>query len=193
MPASTFSTAALSSSLSRASPLDQALLYAGVLTFTSAAAYAAYSYWQRTSKTAASLAKAATGKPATSRSQLPAAPANVEYAAATAAEQITKPLDAAAQANTTPAATVTSLPAPLRTRLSTAHGILFDLDGTLVESAEIWYTQTSHPTHTHYNVPTLLVTTEADDGASGVMCGILTRLSGIVSSTAPVGTSATRR
>lgn len=135
----TFSTTALSSSLLSASRLDQALLFAGVLTFTSAAAYAAYSYWQRASNSAANTSKAATVKPTATKRPLQSAATNAEYAAATAVEQITKPLDTAQQANTTPAATVTNLPTPLRTRLSSARGVLFDLDGTLVESAEIWY------------------------------------------------------
>ena len=129
------------SSLSRASALDQTLLYAGVLTFTSATAYAAYSYWQRTSRTAATASKAATVKPAAATAKKPSQPAAppTEYAAATAKEQLTKSVDTTQQANTTPAATPANLPTPLRTRLSTASGVLFDLDGTLVESAEIWY------------------------------------------------------
>ena len=137
-------TTAVSSSLSSASRLDQALLFAGVLTFTSASAYAAYSYWQRASSTAANGSRGASVKPtaSTKKSQ------QTEYAAATAEEQLTKPLDAAKQANTTPAATISKLPAKLRTRLSAARGLLFDLDGTLVESAEIWYEEDTYK-HAH--------------------------------------------
>ena len=133
----TQSLSALSSSLSRTSRLDQALLLAGVVTFTSAAAYAAYSYWQRASTPAKPATAAASKQSQHQQQQQPA----TEYAAATAQEQLTKPLTTLQQpTNTTPAAaTIFNLPSQLHTRLSTAGGILFDLDGTLVESAEIWY------------------------------------------------------
>ena len=154
VPASNFSVTTIFPSWSSATRLDQTLFYAGALTFASAAAYAAYSYWQRTSSTPANISKAATVKPAaaaTSKKSQPSASAT-EYAAATAEEQLTKPLQTQQQANTTPAATPSNLTPQLRSRLSTARGILFDLDGTLVESAEIWYRLINGAT-THFGYP----------------------------------------
>ena len=146
----TLTTTTVSRSWSSASRLDQALFVAGVVTFASAAGYAAYNYWHSTSKTAARISKAAAVKPkaatnktgcgcATNKPQQHSTQQPTEFAAATAAEQLTKQPLSIQQSVTSPAATVTNLPPTIRTRLSTAHGILFDLDGTLVESAEIWY------------------------------------------------------
>jgi beta-phosphoglucomutase-like phosphatase (HAD superfamily) len=42
-------------------------------------------------------------------------------------------------ATTQEAVTLSSLPSDLRSRISTCRTILFDLDGTLVESAQIWF------------------------------------------------------
>ena len=157
MPSSTTptTTTAIASSWSSASRLDQALLIAGVVTFTSAAAYAGYTYWQRTSsRTTKRTSNAATtkpkgcgcgsAKPQSSQSQPSSSTTQpTQYAAATAIQQLTKPPQPSTSSTTTSTTTTTptpaSLPPPLRNRLQSAQAILFDLDGTLVESAEIWY------------------------------------------------------